>query len=569
MTATELLRWLAETSLAISVLILLVLLIRKPFAKAFGARAAYALWLAPAVRLFMPELKLLPAPAQPVADVAPVAAITPDTVWHTQGWEAQATQVFETASANFDWFSLTAAAALVLWATIAFAWFSLKLETQGKYLRQRMNDSTPASPALMSMAQTIARDFNLRRTPAVRISNDNESGPCLIGLLRPVVFLPSGFESDYAQAEQRLVLAHEIAHVARGDMAATFVALSLQAAQWPNPLAHISFAAFRTDQESACDAFVMARCASVRGAAGNYASAILKSVRTQTDAPAFGLALAHPVKERLMLLKSQKKSPLRLAAGVISAAAFTAVSLAATASYGFADAPKAQATKETKKKSYSRTIISVDDGERLEVPGYADATMIDVEKTKDGVRTVRVYGKDRKLLNESTYGPAQTLPFEEVVVIGKDGKRETKNFVRPEKVELVMPAHPAMPAHPVDGVPPIPAIAGEQRIIMIERDDDSDHDFHMAHCGDGEGHDPVVMEWSTEETGAEGHADGKVASYEVVCMTEDADADPATRVERLRARIARMEAAAKRDAERRKEMIARMREELKEAEKRK
>lgn len=563
MTATELLGWLAETSLAISVLILLVLFIRKPFAKAFGARAAYALWLAPAVRLFMPELKLLPAPSPLMPEVAPVTTITPDTVWQTQGWEAQATQVFETAAANFDWFSLAAAAALVLWATIAFAWFSFKLETQAKYLRQRMSNSTPASPALVSMAQTIARDFNLRRAPALRISNDNDSGPCLIGLLRPVVFLPASFETDYVQTEQRLVLAHEIAHIARGDMAATFVALALQAAQWPNPLAHFSFKAFRTDQESACDAFVMARCASVSGAAGNYASAILKSVRAQTDAPAFGLALAHPVKERLMLLKSQKKSPLRLAAGAISVAAFTAVSLAATASYGFADTPKAPATKEAKKKTYSRTVIAVDADERMEVPGYADATMIDVE-TKDGVRTMRIYGKDRKLLNESTYGPAQSLPFEEVVVIDKDGKRETKNFVRADKVELVMPAHPAMPPHPVDGVPPVPS---EHRIVMIERDGDMEGGFHMTHCGDGEGHDPVVMEWATKEADAEGKADAKVSTYEVVCIADAPDADPATRVERLRERIARMEEAAKRDAERRKEMIARMREELKEAEK--
>ena len=54
MTAIDLLRWLGETSLALSILILLVLIIRKPFAKLFGARAAYALWLAPAARLFGP-----------------------------------------------------------------------------------------------------------------------------------------------------------------------------------------------------------------------------------------------------------------------------------------------------------------------------------------------------------------------------------------------------------------------------------------------------------------------------------------------------------------------------------
>ena len=42
--------------------------------------------------------------------------------------------------------------------------------------------------------------------------------------------------------------------------------------------------------------------------------------------------------------------------------------------------------------------------------------MIDVER-KDGVRTVRVYGDNRKLLTENVYGPAQTMPYDEVVVV--------------------------------------------------------------------------------------------------------------------------------------------------------
>jgi hypothetical protein len=368
-----------------------------------------------------------------------------------------------------------------------------------------------------------------------------------------VIFLPAGFANEFTAAEQRLVLAHEIAHVARGDMTATLAALAMQAAQWPNPLAHISLTAFRTDQEAACDAFVLARCADVSGAAGNYASAILKSIRVETNSPAFGLALAHPVKERLMLLKSQKKSPVRLIAGAMSVAAFTAVSLAATASYGFAE----KAETQTHQKQISKLTVSVDKGETLEISGHQNATKIDIV-TENGVRTVKIYGKNNKLLSENVYGPAQSLPFEEVVTVDKNGERRTIN--------LTKPAHPVPPAHPVAGVPPVP---GVQRFVMIERDGEGDHDFQMLHCGDGEGHEPAVMEWSSEVSDAEGQADGKVASYEVICMTGDENADPTTRVERLRASIARMEEAAKRDAARREEMIARMREELKEAEKNK
>ncbi len=48
--------WLLDTLLATSGLIVLVLLLREPVRRHFGARAAYALWLIPVSRLFMPTL---------------------------------------------------------------------------------------------------------------------------------------------------------------------------------------------------------------------------------------------------------------------------------------------------------------------------------------------------------------------------------------------------------------------------------------------------------------------------------------------------------------------------------
>ena len=48
--------WLLGTLLATSGLIVLVLLIREPVRRHFGARVAYGLWLIPAARLLMPTL---------------------------------------------------------------------------------------------------------------------------------------------------------------------------------------------------------------------------------------------------------------------------------------------------------------------------------------------------------------------------------------------------------------------------------------------------------------------------------------------------------------------------------
>jgi len=50
--------WAIETGIAVSLLIVLVLIIRRPFARIFGARAAYALWLLPFIRLIMPEVTI-------------------------------------------------------------------------------------------------------------------------------------------------------------------------------------------------------------------------------------------------------------------------------------------------------------------------------------------------------------------------------------------------------------------------------------------------------------------------------------------------------------------------------
>lgn len=547
MTAVDLIRWLGETSLAVSILIILVLIIRKPFAKAFGARAAYLLWLAPAARPFLPELKLLPAPPSIPADamLAPVYS-----------WQIEAGAMAAPPAATFDWLALAAAAALVIWATVAFAWFSLKMEAQSRYRKDRIARSQPAGQAVAAMAAAIAKDLGLRRMPAIRISETDDQGPCLIGLMRPVIFLPAEFENKYDRREQQLALAHELAHVARGDMGATLIALALQAAQWPNPLAHLSFKAFRTDQEAACDAYVLARCAKGRDAASDYAAAILKSVRTGATSPAYGLALAHPVKERLMLLRNPKKSPLRLVAGAVCVAAFTTASLAATASYGVADqkivvAIDQDATDDAKKTKSTRT-ITVDADEELDIEGVDGARKIEI-KEENGDRVVKIFDQDGNLISENTYGPEDEAPFSEVIVKGKDGKEKTIQLTRIGGGAFSFSGDMDFNFdHDI-------RLDGDKRMMIFSSKDR--HGIELADCDDSGQGGVQLFEWTDEES----ENGTKDLRREVICIGGD-EADPEKRAEALRSAIDRMEESAKADAERRKEIIKKMREQLREAE---
>ena len=157
MTGAEILLWAGKTGLSVSILILLVLVTRKFVANRFGARAAYLLWLAPALRLFMPELAILPAP-----EAAAVPAYAP--IIETASWVAA-----PAASPVFDFTAIAASAALFIWIAVTIAWVCWNLESQSRFMRASLAASVPASPALTADANTIAREFGLKKSVRIRV----------------------------------------------------------------------------------------------------------------------------------------------------------------------------------------------------------------------------------------------------------------------------------------------------------------------------------------------------------------------------------------------------------------
>ena len=81
----------------------------------------------------------------------------------------------------------------------------------------------------------------------------------------------------YGKRERRLVLEHELAHHRSGDLVANLFAFVLLCLQWFNPLAWMAHAAFRFDQEAACDARVLDKAAAADRA--SYGRAIARPLR--------------------------------------------------------------------------------------------------------------------------------------------------------------------------------------------------------------------------------------------------------------------------------------------------
>src|SRR5690606_7920983 len=140
--------------------------------------------------------------------------------------------------------------------------------------------------------------------------------PAVVGALRPRIVLPVDFEARFGREDATLVLAHERAHVARGDTRANLVAVAVRCLQWFNPLLHIAARSFRLDQELACDAAVVARHPHARR---RYAGAMLN---VQLAVPGLPVGChwqsSQSLKERILMLKQTPPGPARRQAGLIA-----------------------------------------------------------------------------------------------------------------------------------------------------------------------------------------------------------------------------------------------------------
>ena len=108
-------------------------------------------------------------------------------------------------------------------------------------------------PNLEQLASQLARQMGCRQAIELRESRVVTT-PATVGWRRPLVVLPDGWRG-WTETERRVVLAHEIAHVGRGDYAAWLLAQLSLALHFYHPLVHWLARRLRLEQELAADAW--------------------------------------------------------------------------------------------------------------------------------------------------------------------------------------------------------------------------------------------------------------------------------------------------------------------------
>jgi len=151
----------------------------------------------------------------------------------------------------FDWRTPLVA----LWALVASALFA-RLAIASRRLRRLADDAEPVADAIGAEVDRLAGALGLRRTPAVRVSDEIET-PQVFGLFRPTVLLPEAALTALTPRERAMTLCHELAHVRRLDLAFAWAPAVMERLLFFHPGARLAAREYAFAREAACDADVL------------------------------------------------------------------------------------------------------------------------------------------------------------------------------------------------------------------------------------------------------------------------------------------------------------------------
>ncbi|WP_065204425.1 M56 family metallopeptidase [Shewanella woodyi] len=215
------LNWLMEQTILISLICAILLVGHKQILKLFGAHHTYALWLA------IPMLLLGSA----------IIYLVPNLLSNSRITQLEHYRVLADRTLADSELFLSTPTLLAIWS-LGFAFMLMTIAVHAVRLKQLINHCSA---------------FTSIETHLTVIQHQNIHSPMLVGLRKPKIIVPYGFE-QLSIAQQTAVIEHELYHHRRGDIGMNLIAFSLLSIFWFNPICWLAYRRFRDDQELACDA---------------------------------------------------------------------------------------------------------------------------------------------------------------------------------------------------------------------------------------------------------------------------------------------------------------------------
>jgi beta-lactamase regulating signal transducer with metallopeptidase domain len=205
------------------------------------------------------EIALLPARSESIA--APIFTALTGSTHNSQG-ELQVSfapppdpRAHAEAGRSF---SAPTGLLLVAWL-IGLVYCIARTARQWRSVRRlRTSSELCAADRVLCLCREEGQRLGVGRLPPLRLSRHVES-PLLVGLWRPTIILPDRVEEKFDEKELRLMIAHELAHLKRHDLAWNWLPTLAAWLFFFHPLVWVMIRRWAEAQEAACDEMLIQR----------------------------------------------------------------------------------------------------------------------------------------------------------------------------------------------------------------------------------------------------------------------------------------------------------------------
>jgi bla regulator protein BlaR1 len=226
--------WLIQQSLLLSVIVLFLVALRGPLNRFIATRGNYALW---ALVPFTLLLSLIPSASTQTIPVFEAFSSS------STGTMLSSIQVSSSNVVSQYW---------LIWPIGAAMVFLSLCGANISYIKSL--NIVKDKPDASSHKGHKGHKQGLNKASSAKLKS-----PILIGLIRPLLVLPTNFTTQYNADQQALMIEHELTHKQQGDLLWNWVAVCLLSLFWFNPIIWFGYKYFRLQQELSVDEAVLAQ----------------------------------------------------------------------------------------------------------------------------------------------------------------------------------------------------------------------------------------------------------------------------------------------------------------------
>jgi len=147
---------------------------------------------------------------------------------------------------------------LFFWVSVA-GWQFVRIWKNCREAKFLRNICRPiVDPTLVDQLASASKSFGLRKPPKL-LEMDGNGSPMLVGILSPTIVIPATTLSRLDHSERAMVIAHELAHIRRGDLFWNLMAALVRAVFFFHPLVWIAERRLKLVQEVAADELAIRR----------------------------------------------------------------------------------------------------------------------------------------------------------------------------------------------------------------------------------------------------------------------------------------------------------------------